>query len=124
MAPIQSLVSNSSRTTTASTSRIIWSVRSRSLGSLQGKRTSGCPTPSDWSWWQSSTRRATVSESASASSGRNPLLVDLFSRMTENLETFQVILEERLPGRDHLIRRGEERFVTEMILQLVFPEEA
>jgi hypothetical protein len=35
---------------------------------------------------------------------RNPLLVDLFSRMTENLETFQVILEERLPGRDHLIR--------------------
>jgi hypothetical protein len=53
---------------------------------------------------------------------RNPLLVDLFSRMTENLETFQVILEERLPGRDHLIPWGEERFVTEMILQLDFPE--
>ena len=30
---------------------------------------------------------------------RNPLLVDLFRRMTENLETFQVILEERVcPG--------------------------
>ena len=53
---------------------------------------------------------------------RSPLLVDLFSRMTENLETFQVILEERLPGRDHLISAGEERFVTEMILQVDFPE--
>lgn len=53
---------------------------------------------------------------------RNPLLVDLFSRMTENLETFQVILEERLPGREHLISHGEERFVTEMILQVDFPE--
>jgi hypothetical protein len=53
---------------------------------------------------------------------RNPLLVDLFSRMTENLETFEVILEERLPGRDHLISSGEERFVTEMILQVDFPE--
>ena len=42
--------------------------------------------------------------------------------MTENLETFQVILEERLPGRDHLIPWGEERFVTEMILQVDFPE--
>ncbi|HEY4590082.1 MAG TPA: hypothetical protein VIJ61_04100 [Thermoanaerobaculia bacterium] len=42
--------------------------------------------------------------------------------MTENLETFQVILEERLPGRDHLIPWGEERFVTEMILQVSFPE--
>jgi len=55
---------------------------------------------------------------------RNPLLVDLFSRMTENLETFQVILEERLPGRDQLISSGEDRFVTEMILQVDFPEEA
>jgi lantibiotic biosynthesis protein len=54
---------------------------------------------------------------------RNPLLVDLFSRMTENLETFQVVLEERLPGRHHLIPCGEERFVTEMILQVDFPEE-
>ena len=53
---------------------------------------------------------------------RNPLLVDLFSRMTENLETFQVILEERLPGRDQLIPWGEERFATEMILQVDFPE--
>lgn len=55
---------------------------------------------------------------------RNPLLVDLFSRMTENLEAFQVILEERLPGRDHLIPSGEDRFVTEMILQMDFPEKA
>jgi hypothetical protein len=52
---------------------------------------------------------------------RNPLLVDLFSRMTENLEKFQVILEERLPGRDQLISWGEDRFVTEMILQVDFP---
>lgn len=55
---------------------------------------------------------------------RNPLLVDLFSRMTENLEKFQVILEERLPGRDQLISWGEDRFVTEMILQVDFPEKA
>jgi hypothetical protein len=54
---------------------------------------------------------------------RNPLLVDLFSRMTEKLEKFQVILEERLPGRDHLIPCGEDRFVTEMILQVDFPEQ-
>lgn len=40
---------------------------------------------------------------------RNSLLVDLLSRMTESLETFQVILEERLPGQDHLIPWGEER---------------
>ncbi|HSN88129.1 MAG TPA: lantibiotic dehydratase, partial [Thermoanaerobaculia bacterium] len=53
---------------------------------------------------------------------RNPLLIDLFSRMTENLEKFEVILEERLPGRDQLIPCGEERFVTEMILQVDFPE--
>jgi lantibiotic biosynthesis protein len=53
---------------------------------------------------------------------RNPLLIDLFSRMTENLEKFEVILEERLPGRDQLISWGEERFVTEMILQVDFPE--
>lgn len=55
---------------------------------------------------------------------RNPLLVDLFGRMTESLETFEVIFEERLPGRDQLISSGEERFVTEMILQVDFPEEA
>lgn len=53
---------------------------------------------------------------------RNPLLVDLFSRMTENLEAFEVVLEERLPGRDQLISSDEERFVTEMILQVDFPE--
>ncbi|HSG38890.1 MAG TPA: lantibiotic dehydratase [Thermoanaerobaculia bacterium] len=53
---------------------------------------------------------------------RNPLLVDLFGRMTENLEKFEVILEERLPGRDHLISSGDDRFVTEMILQVDFPE--
>jgi hypothetical protein len=53
---------------------------------------------------------------------RNPLPVDLFSRMTESLETFQVILKERLPGRDQLIPWGKERFVTEMILQVSFPE--
>ena len=42
--------------------------------------------------------------------------------MTENLKTFQVILEECLPGRDPLIPCGEERFVTEMILQVDFPQ--
>ena len=52
---------------------------------------------------------------------RHPLLVDLFSRMGENLDDFRVVLEERLPGRDQLVAWGEERFVTELVVQVDFP---
>lgn len=53
---------------------------------------------------------------------RNPLLVDLFGRATENLESFQVFLYERLPGREHLARHGEQHYVTESVLQVDFPQ--
>ncbi len=53
---------------------------------------------------------------------RNPLLVDLFSRMEENLENFQFVLEERLPGRDQLLAKDGERYVTEFVVQVDFPE--
>lgn len=53
---------------------------------------------------------------------RNPLLVDLFGRATENVESFQAYLYERLPDRRHLPQHGEDRYVTEMVMQLDFPQ--
>ena len=53
---------------------------------------------------------------------RNPLLVDLFCRVTRNLENYVVTLEERLPGAEHLARGGEDRYITELVLQMDFPE--
>ncbi len=53
---------------------------------------------------------------------RNPLLVDLFCRVTENLENYVVTLEERLPAAEHLAHGGEDRYVTELVLQVDFPE--
>ena len=57
---------------------------------------------------------------------RNPLLVDLFSRVTENLQNFVVTLEERLPAAEHLVHasgaEGEDHFTTELVLQVDFPE--
>jgi hypothetical protein len=53
---------------------------------------------------------------------RNPLLVDLFSKATENVGNFAVTLEERLPAEEHLVRRGGDRFVTEFVVQVDFPE--
>ena len=55
---------------------------------------------------------------------RNPLLVDLFGRATENVESFQVFLYERLPGREHLVQHGEDHYVTESVLQVDFPQPA
>ncbi len=53
---------------------------------------------------------------------RNPLLVDLFGRATENVESFQAYLYERLPDRRHLAQHGEDRYVTEMVIQVDFPQ--
>lgn len=52
----------------------------------------------------------------------NPLLVDLLGRATENLDAFQAFFYERLPGRQHLARHGEEAYVTEMVIQMDLPE--
>ena len=51
----------------------------------------------------------------------NPLLVDLFSRTRETLTYFQCTFEERLPGHGHLLPHGSDRFATEMIFQVDFP---
>lgn len=53
----------------------------------------------------------------------NPLLVDLFGRATANLPSFDVHLEEMLPGRDQLLAHEGDRYVTELILQIDFPGE-
>ena len=53
---------------------------------------------------------------------RSPLLVDLFSKGPENLENFSVVLEERLPSHEHLLRTGGESYASEFILQVDFPE--
>ncbi len=51
----------------------------------------------------------------------NPLLVDLFSRATENLDRYAVRLYERLPAHDQLPRHGGRRYATELVLQVDFP---
>jgi len=53
---------------------------------------------------------------------KNPLLVDLFSRAAENLEHFVITMEERLPGREHLLQSGDgdESYATEFVLQVDF----
>ncbi len=56
----------------------------------------------------------------------NPLLVELFSKAAENLKNFVVSLEERLPARQHLVRRsgdGGDGFVTELIVQVDFGDD-
>jgi hypothetical protein len=52
----------------------------------------------------------------------NPLLVELFGHISSSLERFSVTLEERLPNKDQLIQINNDRYVTEFILQLNFPE--
>ena len=52
---------------------------------------------------------------------KNPLLVDLFSRTTENLEHFVISVEECLPDREHLLAvREGARYDTEFVLQVDF----
>lgn len=48
----------------------------------------------------------------------NPLLVDRFRRSADGLESFAMHLTERLPHRDQLPAFGDERFATELVLQL------
>jgi len=50
----------------------------------------------------------------------NPLLVDLFSRLGENVESFTLTFEERLPARENLVRSEGERWATEFLLQVNF----
>ena len=51
----------------------------------------------------------------------NPLLVDLFGRLTENLDRYAVRLYERLPTHDQLPRNGGHRYATELVMQVDFP---
>jgi hypothetical protein len=51
----------------------------------------------------------------------NPLLVAMLGRIAAGLKRFQVVFEERLPDRDGLPRHGDDRFVTELVVQLAFP---
>jgi hypothetical protein len=44
--------------------------------------------------------------------------------MGANLARFTVVVEERLPDADGLPRRGDERYASELVLQLDFPEAA
>jgi hypothetical protein len=51
----------------------------------------------------------------------NPLLVAMLGRIGTGLKRFQAVFEERLPDRDGLPRHGDDRFVTELVVQLSFP---
>lgn len=51
----------------------------------------------------------------------NPLLVAMLGRIGTGLKRFQAVFEERLPDRDGLPRHGDDRFVTELVVQLAFP---
>jgi hypothetical protein len=51
----------------------------------------------------------------------NPLLVAMLGRIGAGLKRFQAVFEERLPDRDGLPRHGDDRFVTELVVQLDFP---
>ena len=51
----------------------------------------------------------------------NPLLVAMLGRIAAGLKRFQAVFEERLPDRDGLPRHGDDRFVTELVVQLAFP---
>jgi hypothetical protein len=48
----------------------------------------------------------------------NPLLIDLFGRALENLDGFDAYLYERLPAREHLPAAGDDRYATELVLQV------
>ena len=50
----------------------------------------------------------------------NPLLLDLFSKAPGPLEDFLIVLAERLPAREHLPSHGDDRFATELVVQIDF----
>jgi len=52
----------------------------------------------------------------------NPLLVALFGKMTVNLKNYTVALEERYPLSDGLPEFNGEKYSTEQIFQINFPE--
>ncbi|HYW05659.1 MAG TPA: hypothetical protein VE913_01815, partial [Longimicrobium sp.] len=51
----------------------------------------------------------------------NPLLVGLLGKMAANLKQFTAVFEECLPDQAGLARHGENRFATELVVQLNFP---
>lgn len=51
----------------------------------------------------------------------NPLLVGLLGRIATGLKSYQAMFEERYPDRGALPRFGDDRFVTELVVQLYFP---
>jgi hypothetical protein len=92
-----------------------------STGSGDGARNSTCRRRSSFASSPHRPERYRASAITSPSPSRSTSEIPCWSICSagwRSLETFQVILEERLPGRDHLIPCGEDRFVTEMILQL------
>lgn len=52
----------------------------------------------------------------------SPLLVNLFGKLTVNLENFTVILEERYPTGEQLPVYEDKKFATELIFQINFSE--
>lgn len=54
----------------------------------------------------------------------NPLLVELFGKVAENLQNFRISMEERLPSQDQLLGYHGERYATEFIVQVDFWESA
>jgi hypothetical protein len=52
----------------------------------------------------------------------SPLLVSLFGHMAPDHDGFMALLEERLPSRESLFEFGGEGLVTELVLQMDFPE--
>ena len=54
---------------------------------------------------------------------RNPLLVRLFGKIVANLDRYVATLEECLPAASELPRYQDKAYVTELILQLNFPDE-
>lgn len=51
----------------------------------------------------------------------NPLLVNLFKKMTVNLKNFIVTVEERYPERNQLPKVGERDYTSETIFQISIP---
>ena len=52
----------------------------------------------------------------------SPLLVNLFGKLTVNLENFTMTLEERYPNGEELAVYENKKFATELIFQINFTE--
>lgn len=51
----------------------------------------------------------------------SPLLVGLLGKMAATLKSYQVTIEERLPGRESLPEHGGDAYASELVVQLYFP---